>query len=44
MTTNADYQTVSIDPIDDGEEMPDVHLFIPRIPTRRRTTPTMGGA
>lgn len=32
MTANADYQTVSIDPIDDGETRPDVHLFIPENP------------
>ena len=42
MTTNADYQTVSIDPIDDGEEMPDVHLFIPADPDAKKDDPDYG--
>ena len=42
MTANADYQTVSIDPIDDGEEMPDVHLFIPTNPDAKKDDPDYG--
>ena len=42
MTANAVYQTVSIDPIDDGEEMPDVHLFIPTNPDAKKDDPDYG--
>lgn len=42
MTANTDYQTVSIDPIDDGETQPDVHLFIPTNPDAKKDDPDYG--
>lgn len=42
MTANIDYQTVSIDPIDDGETQPDVHLFIPENPQAKEGDPDYG--